>query len=263
METVPHAGYLYGFFSTDEPTRARYIGLSTLEPSVRLSAHWSACKKRKTAIHNWLFKRIEDKDSVEFRILSCHETVEGLRLAEIEAIRSGRERGECDLNLADGGQGNMGTPRSREWYAKVSESMRGERGSSAKITQAQADEIRALRMERYVSMEDIGSSYGLTRRAIGRILDNTSYADPNYDPTLIVKAPPEVFPLGVPVGTSRVSEEQVREIRALAATGRFNISQKAREVGVAGITVQRILRNTSHRDPLYAPPDWVLSRALE
>lgn len=74
---------------------------------------------------SWLRKHRDERDQIQFVELGWFETLEELKAAEIEFIRQGRLRGECDLNLTDGGEGGNGWKHTEESKRKLSAAFSG------------------------------------------------------------------------------------------------------------------------------------------
>ena len=96
---------VYGLYSSRDPGELRYIGQTTQSPDRRYSQHKNYAKRKKTAVHNWFLREIENGFEIELRVL-----VEGavFNVTETEMIARYRNAGARLLNLTDGGEGTVG-----------------------------------------------------------------------------------------------------------------------------------------------------------
>lgn len=124
-------GWLYGVFHDREPERCRYGGITTTSAKQRSYGHWHNAinpgqRPQYGPMPSWLRKHQEERDQIKFVELAYFDTLDELKRAEILFIAAMRDRGQCDLNLTDGGEGGNGwrhTPASR---ARLSEIFSGE-----------------------------------------------------------------------------------------------------------------------------------------
>lgn len=123
-------GWLYGVFHDQDPDRCRYGGITTRSIKERAYQHWyfalhPSSKTTYGPMPSWLRKHRDERDQIQFVELGWFETLEELKAAEIEFIRQGRLRGECDLNLTDGGEGGNGWKHTEESKRKLSAAFSG------------------------------------------------------------------------------------------------------------------------------------------
>ena len=86
--------YIYGLY--DAAGKLRYIGKAN-NPAKRLSSHMRDSRRRDTPVYRWIRKN----GRPEMRILSANCT--DWKSEERRLIDEARDRGECLLNIADGG----------------------------------------------------------------------------------------------------------------------------------------------------------------
>lgn len=110
------------------------------------------------------------KAYVDRRILASEY---GVSASTIEGVVAGSSWKDPDYDPSD----NPAAPVNRK----------GDRGSKAVLTWDRVHEIRNLRRERWVSQHELALRYGLKHAAIGYVLSNTTWVDPNYDPATLAK----------------------------------------------------------------------------
>lgn len=124
---------VYGLFSSRD-NELRYIGQTTLSIKQRFSQHKSYSKKKKTAVHKWFSREVNEGYDIEMRVLIddaiMHES-------EKSMIASHKLAGARLLNHTDGGEGTLGWKgnlgRKRPDLSKRNKENRGKPGHPMSI----------------------------------------------------------------------------------------------------------------------------------
>lgn len=95
---------VYGLYSSRD-NELRYIGQTTQDPRRRLSQHRNYAKRKRTAVHKWFLREMEEGFEVSLGVL-CADAV--FNETETTLIAKHREDGARLLNLTDGGEGTVG-----------------------------------------------------------------------------------------------------------------------------------------------------------
>lgn len=168
---VNRIGWVYTLFDTDDPQRLRYVGKTVGRRGVsgRVYLHTWGAKNRNQKIPsaNWIRKIGSAR--VGYVVLEEVET-EVIDEAEIRWIRDLRELGMADLNVTDGGDG------------QTSEQVSGDKNPRAKLTWEIVRGIREAAQIEYTPTTVFSQAYGLTPASISKILRNSTWFDPEYDP---------------------------------------------------------------------------------
>lgn len=242
---------VYGIVDTREPDRIRYVGLTTCGLETRMRNHWAYARRSEnpSKIQAWLKSRLNQPEVVQIKELFEAESLEALKEAEVKHIAHYRALNQADLNLTDGGDGNLGVLRTEESKTRMSEKYRQTGGPSAKLNWEQVREIRERRVAEYSKAEILASEYGVARTAIDRILKNQLWFDPAFDPsTLAPRAPGSI-------STAKLTMDQVNEMRDLRKAQWVSSRSLAQKYGVKEATIQFILNNKSYHDESYDPRD--------
>lgn len=121
----------------------------------------------------------------------------------------------------------------------------GESHHHAKLTQAQADEIR--RLAPHTTQDMLAMKFNVSRTTISNILSNQTYTTSSSFP--IQKKEQS----GENNSKAKFTWEQIRDIREKAKTMR--LTEIADEYGVAPTTIGPIVHNKTWYDPDYTPPE--------
>lgn len=248
-------GWLYEVVDLREPDRVRYVGKTQVSVRERSAGHWYDARRvpRRTnsRMVNWLLKRNEAPETVQFRPHSFHETLELLNQAERDLITLYRERGMCDLNIGDGGEGKAGVKWTAEVRAKMQEAQRsGEDHPNATTTWSTVKALRASALKEYTPRKELAERFGMTLSNMDKILWNQSWVDPDYDPTL---RKPRVPPRGFINPNSSLSWGIVREIRERRQRVWESHEAVASAYGLKKSAVGYILSNKTWQDPDFDP----------
>lgn len=137
-------------------------------------------------------------------------------------------------NVADGGEG----PGS------------GEDNHQAKLTNVQADEIRALYAETTITVRDLAARYGVSERTITSVVRQEHWGGSEH-PRVRSTAQRGELRRGERSAVARLTWEQVRAIRTAYVAGGVSVEELRERYGV---TVDKIVRNQTWHDPDYTPP---------
>lgn len=128
---------------------------------------------------------------------------------------------------------------------------RGERVSSSKLTLDQVKEIRSLYAAGNITQDELSEQFGITRRGIGRIIkgDTWKHAVSENEP-LSLSDPKRRGKVGETSKQAKLTEANVREIRALYAKGNTTYDELAHQYGVSGGAIRFIVirRTWTHID---------------
>lgn len=242
-------GVIYGIRDLTEPERIRYVGLTRGVPKVRMSNHWTYSRKpgRLNRLHGWLKSRSERPEDVDMVIIREALPEEDLNELEKQYIAMYRGRGMADLNHTDGGEGLSGYRRSEESRRAISEKYKKSGGPMARLTWEDVNTIRERRKDKYEPAVPIAEEYGVSRTVIDRILNNTLWNDPGFDPEDI-KPREGGFNAG-----AKLTMDQAREIREFRAGVWVSAKSLAEEYGVSEPAMQGLLKNRTYFDPNYDP----------
>lgn len=248
-------GWVYEVIDTREPTRIRYVGKTQVSIKERQAGHWYDAKRTpkrtNSRMVNWLLKRIDKPETVEFQDAGFYPTLEELNDAETQRISYRRSQGMADLNIAHGGEGRAGVPWSEETRAKMREAQpRGEDHPNAKYTWDLVRHIRSEAQRTYTPREEMSRKYGITLSNLDRILYNTAWVDPEYDPSKRVPPPPR---RPEDNGRSEVTWADVQEIRRARSEKWESLESVARRYGLKKSAVGYILSGKTWRDPDFDP----------
>ena len=95
---------VYGL-SSSRHKEIRYIGQTTQPLNKRLSQHLNYAKCRKTAVHKWMFRELNDGFKIVIFLL--HDGAV-FNVTEIDVIAQYKSNGARLLNLTEGGEGTVG-----------------------------------------------------------------------------------------------------------------------------------------------------------
>ena len=223
-------GWIYGLYDIENPENIRYCGktISRRGVSFRVYHHkWSA-RRFNTQMPSARWIRKIGEDRLGFRVLE-EVSAEGIDGAEISWISRLRESGMADLNVLPGGDGTS------------SEAVTGEKNPRARVKKSQVQEIRARAVKQYVSPSEEASRLGINPAAVTKILNNTSWFDPGYDPATRITAKQESRN---PTGTHRVwraiPNSEVERIRRRYLQG-DTIPEIIKSEGVPRTSLRRLL----------------------
>lgn len=243
---------VYGLFDTETPERIRYVGRTIRSARVRLGAHWRDAKveKNQNPIHRWMRKYLQSPERVGIRVLEECSSKDEVNRAEIRWIAEYRRRGQADLNLLDGGQGTLGqkwTPEIREKRMPIVP--RGEGHYFAKLTSEAVKELREWRTKHWRSNKSIAEEWGMSPATIAEMLNNQTWYDPDFDPSKLKKWSPR----GGRAPNSKLTWDQVNELRRRASEELKSTRAWAREFGTSQPNVRDILNNKIWQDEAYDP----------
>jgi DNA-binding XRE family transcriptional regulator len=106
------------------------------------------------------------------------EVVEGDGWPEIERfwIAYHRSRGYRLVNISDGGETNLGSPRTPEWKAAIGLANRGVKNAQAKLNEASVQQIKVLLLQKNLNNQEIAEQFGVSRRTISFINTGARWA---------------------------------------------------------------------------------------
>ena len=248
--TRPIYGILYVVYHKREPQRYRYGGKTKGTLKRREQGHWSDSNRKRanSRMQNWLIKHKDERDEIVFEQYSVHYSEEELNAAEIALIAKYRAIGQMDLNITAGGDGGLGLPWSEESRAKLSETLRGTGAWKAQFTWDQVYEMR----QKYLAggkLRDLAEEYECKKPTMQKILRNTTWFDPSYDPP----SKDEINARKDYVGDHNVSQEVADELRARAQKELKSQQEWAEEFDLGRGTVATVLRNEVRTDPGFDP----------
>lgn len=115
---------VYGLFSTKEPERVRYIGISKNENAdKRLAVHLSSARNDKRLSHlpvyKWINKHETEGFSIGYVLIDDGLSWDEACYLEVEHIREYRLIDNGLLNMTDGGEGFLGGTHSEESKEKM------------------------------------------------------------------------------------------------------------------------------------------------
>ena len=128
--------------------------------------------------------------------------------------------------------------------------------ATQKLTWEQARSIRNEYQPGKTTYQRIAEIYGVTIHAIYLVVNNKTFHDRHYTPRT-----PEVSV------RRKLSALDVSAIRAKYKIERITLNALARQFGISGPTIGRIIRNETYHNPAYTPPSpeeirqWKLSNA--
>lgn len=120
--------------------------------------------------------------------------------------------------------------------------MRGERSSSAKITNAQAGQIRTLYAETDLSIAMIGEQFGIGKESVKKIVRGLSYATESTVPLVRRKA----ISTGADRPGALLTWEQVDEIRRIWAHGDITVREVAETFSIPPQLAYNVVHNRSY-----------------
>lgn len=210
--------------------KIRYVGKTVSRRGVkdRVYHHKWGAENRFKGVPSQRWIRKIGSDRVEFEILE--ETTEELAgVLERQWIRTLKLRGEADLNITEGGDG------------RTSRETSGELNPRSVFTWSQVRELRERAKKEYVCSEREARKMGVTRSAVDKILRNTSWVDPDYNPgDRITYRTLNEDPLSRETVYRRFSNKEVEDIRKKYLEG-YTVDELAQEFETGGTTVRRIL----------------------
>lgn len=228
--SIDRPGLIYGVRDI-RTGKIRYVGQTVQGLPRREKQHRRDTPKGKTPFGKWM--RV-NSEFASFEMLQDCADRSSLNLAEREWIRVLRLSNEADLNLEDGG---IGARR----FAGV---------KNRKLTSEQVSEIRTLRQQGWESLISIGNRYGVSEAVVSKVLTNSTYFDPAYDPASLAGGSTGRFPPGYTGGSRQtITREQVNSIRTRRAKSWESPSALALEYGVKVSTIEKILSNHNWHDP--------------
>lgn len=123
---------------------------------------------------------------------------------------------------------------------------RGEQVGGSKLTIDQVKQIRSLYAAGGITQEKLGEQFGVTRRAIGKIIkgQNWRHAISDNEPNSLSDPKRRGKP-GEESRQAKLSESQVREIRLLYKQGKNTYKQIAAHYGVTPGTIAHIIQGLS------------------
>lgn len=156
-------------------------------------------------------------------------------------------------NLTDGGDGVSGLPLELHPSHKYPEIRQGERNPAAKLTAAQATEIRQRWATDTTRVVDLAAEYGVSARTIVSVVRQEHWG---VDGTPRTRSTAQRAELrrGERSACALFTWEQVRDMRRRYAEGGVSGSEMSREYGVAESCILDILHNTTWYDAAYTPP---------
>jgi hypothetical protein len=148
--------------------------------------------------------------------------------------------GAAGLVISEESKRKMSATRKQRYKDNPSFIKSGEENGQAKLTW---NEVRLIREEYRttgISHELLADKYGVSRRAIGHVLNNRTWRDLDYD--------------GNTSGIRKdvkLSDEIVEEIRSLYLTGEHTANMLAERFGVCFQNIYLVLINDTHKDDEY------------
>lgn len=118
---------VYELFSSAEPERPRYVGITSKSANERLAGHLAEARKGELVlpVYKWIRKHLQAGHVIEARVL-CAELsweqaceFEMLRIAELRCIDDGV------LNATNGGEGVNGLVHSKDTRQRIADGHRG------------------------------------------------------------------------------------------------------------------------------------------
>lgn len=245
-------GVVYVVTDRQEPERVRYVGRTVQGISARAGKHWLDSKKNKTAFSNWLRSRAHRREDVVFTEISWHPDVPALNKAEVAAIAHYRSIGQADLNLTSGGDGGSPGPwdetRRQNHFKRVP---RGDNHPLSVMTWKQVKAIRDKAIKEPVNSAHLAQEYGVSVATMSEILRNETWYDPGYDPETR-----KFFSRHGDMARNRkITGEQVKEIRERRMKKYTSNTEMAKEYGITGDMVYRIVKNMNWYDPEFNPDE--------
>ncbi len=115
---------VYGLFSTKEPDRIRYIGISKYENAdKRFAAHLSSArngnKVKHLPVYKWINRHESDGFSIGYVILESGLSWDEACVLEASHISDYRVKDSSLLNVTDGGDGFVGGSHTSESIEKI------------------------------------------------------------------------------------------------------------------------------------------------
>ena len=128
-------------------------------------------------------------------------------------------------------------------FENMQDTVRAGNHATQKLTWEDALKIRAMYEPGKIAWQAIADEFGVTKAAIGSIINNKTFPDTNYAP----QKP------GISV-LRKLATETVNIIREKYEDSRVTLSALAREFSVSRSVIGEIIRNESYHDPNYKPP---------
>lgn len=154
-------------------------------------------------------------------------------------IQDSKQKGR--LNTARGE--NHGSKRHPERFA------RGERVAGAKLTAEQVTEIRKLYAEGEMTEQELADTFGVSRNTINHALRGKTWRHlDGWNPFASLLHPERRWRRGAEHGMSKLTEDDVRAIRAALANGTESVSQLAAKFGVTVGMIRHIAKGRSWKD---------------
>ncbi len=149
-------------------------------------------------------------------------------------------------NSADcAAKGRLNSPNGKRSgrYTRPDRTARGEGVGGAKLTAGDVREMRRLYLTGEYSQQDLADRFGVGRENIGQILRGENWAHIESDPEAVAAVSKQRrAKAGENNNSAKLKEWQVREIRALYATGEHGYRPIAERYGVNPATVRAIVQ---------------------
>lgn len=167
---------VYGLFSTKEPERIRYIGISKHDNAdKRLAAHIKTARHDKRLsylpVYKWINKHESDGFQIGYVLLHDGLSWDEACFLEIENIKEYRSLDKGLLNMTNGGEGFLGGVHSEESKAKMKAYWTPEKRAEQKermklkpahiFTEEQLEQMKQSALKRHSKLRDSGLVWGL------------------------------------------------------------------------------------------------------
>lgn len=259
LNTDPErGGWVYLVIDAREPLRIRYVGKTQVSIQERATGHWydsrRTSKPMNSRMVNWLPKRADRPQDVLFVEQGFYPTRTELNYAEYRLIADYKELGMADLNISEGGEGQVGRSIRPETRAKMKASAhRGEDHHNTTLTWKVVNQARKRAQETYYSYITLAEDLDISRSNAHKILSNVAWYDPNYDPSTRLPRPASMRARGRKVWTAKLDWPEVNEIRRIRQEKWIGHEELARIYGVGKSNIGYILNNENWHDPEYDP----------
>jgi len=242
-------------YRATSPSGKVYIGQTVLPLLTRIIAHYSLAKQES---REYKFMRALRKYGGDIYWQALHRDVPESHLNDLEYKEVQRYDSFYNgYNCTKGGD-------------SVSEKCTGERCHTSKLTVKVVNEIRELYMLDAYTQKELGEMHGVTHGTIGRALKNKTWRDETYGfeaayqhrkdirqlKEKITKVSNPGLRRGEEHGNSKLTPQQVKEIRKKYTTSDVSTTKLAVENGVSSTTIHQIVNNKAWKEPDYVVLDW-------
>lgn len=226
----------------EEKSSKSYIGQTINDLNLRLANHKS-CKSNP---HLPISRAINKYgwNNVEVEVIFESEDIEQLNEKEIYYIEKFETRNqERGYNIREGGKNS---PLTKEMIENISRKHRGDKSRFAKLTWEQVNEVRQLYNYSDISSIELSKIYNMSVSAITSIINNIAWYDDKYERIQTKKVRK-----GENNSHSRLTLEQVNEIRNLYFKGIYTLTYLAKKYNINRNHVTKILKNERWHDENY------------